>query len=80
MKVLELLRRGRGFHPVHLATNQIPVLASHPLSHARVIFLVVLVVFFCSLFIGAYVWMRRPSFGQVGGRPAPEAPGQAPGE
>jgi hypothetical protein len=38
------------------------------MSHGRLIFLIVLVVFFCTLFIGSYIWMRRPSFGQIGGR------------
>jgi hypothetical protein len=37
---------------------------SHSLSQARLAFLVVLVVFFCLLFVGVYVWMRRPNFGQ----------------
>jgi hypothetical protein len=31
-----------------------------------VIFLVAIVVTFCALFIGFYVWMRRPDFGQGG--------------
>jgi hypothetical protein len=36
------------------------------MSPLRVIFLIVLVLFFCSLFIGSYIWMRRPGFGQPG--------------
>jgi hypothetical protein len=83
MKAFELLPRGQALHPAHLAQSigQVPALASHPLSHARVVFLVVLVVFFCTLFIGAYVWMRRPSFGQVGGPTTkPEESAPVPGE
>ena len=41
------------------------MLQSHAaLSLGRVIFLVAIVVTFCALFIGFYVWMRRPGFGQ----------------
>jgi ABC-type Fe3+ transport system permease subunit len=54
------------------------------MSQARVVFLAVLVVFFCTLFIGSYIWMRRPRFGQVGGRtvrarraPVPRQSGEA---
>jgi hypothetical protein len=35
-----------------------------PMSRSRLVFLVVLVVFFCGLFISSYIWMRRPRFGQ----------------
>ena len=38
------------------------------MSVARIVFLVSLVVFFTVLFVAAYVWMRRPNFGQQEGR------------
>jgi hypothetical protein len=51
------------------AAGRLNALPQHPMSHLRVIFLAVLVAFFCSLFIGSYIWMRRPNFGQLeGGR------------
>jgi hypothetical protein len=56
-------------HPVHPVSGVLGSVQTHGLSQARVIFLVVLVVFFCLLFIVSYVWMRRPTFGQGGGRP-----------
>jgi hypothetical protein len=37
------------------------------MTPGRWIFLVVLAVFFCSLFTGAYIWMRRPKFGDDDG-------------
>ena len=37
------------------------------MTPGRWIFLVVLAVFFCSLFTGVYVWMRRPRFGEDDG-------------
>ena len=64
---------GMGLHPLQYVSGILGSVQTHDLSRARLIFLVVLVVFFCALFIGAYVWMRRPSFGQGGGRPAPGA-------
>ena len=45
------------------------------MSHAKFIFLIVLVIFFIVLFVVAYVWMRRPGFGQKGGSPIPGASG-----
>jgi hypothetical protein len=42
------------------------LLQPHAMSLGRVIFLVAIVVTFCALFIGFYVWMRRPGFGQGG--------------
>jgi accessory gene regulator protein AgrB len=56
----------------HLAHVQQPLEAmvrTQSLSVARIIFLVSLVVFFTLLFVGAYVWMRRPTFGQHEGHP-----------
>jgi hypothetical protein len=44
----------------------------HPMSKAKVIFLAILVVFFCGLFMASYIWMRRPDFGQSG-KPVAEA-------
>jgi hypothetical protein len=69
----DLLRRAS----VAAAAPRAPMLVQHPMSHARVVFLAVLVVFFCALFIGSYVWMRRPKFGQLGGgdRPRPSGTG-----
>jgi hypothetical protein len=62
----DLLHRARSA----AAVPRVPMLAQHPMSQARVVFLIVLVVFFCALFIGSYIWMRQPTFGQVGGRRA----------
>jgi hypothetical protein len=62
----DLLRRAQA-----VAAPRAPMLVQHPMSPARVVFLAVLVVFFCTLFIGSYIWMRRPKFGQVGGRDRP---------
>jgi hypothetical protein len=56
-------------HPVQSVSGVLGSVETHALSRARLIFLVVLVVFFCLLFIGSYVWMRRPSFGQGAGKP-----------
>jgi hypothetical protein len=39
----------------------------HPMSRAKLIFLVALVVFFTGLLICSYIWMRRPNFGQENG-------------
>jgi hypothetical protein len=44
------------------------------MSHAKFIFLIALVIFFVVLFVAAYVWMRRPEFGQKGGHPVPTGP------
>jgi hypothetical protein len=44
---------------------------SQAMSHAKFVFLIALVVFFVVLFVAAYVWMRRPDFGQKGGRAMP---------
>ena len=57
-----------GLHPFQSVSGILGSVQMHGLSRARLIFLVVLVVFFCALFIGSYVWMRRPSFGQGGER------------
>jgi hypothetical protein len=63
--MFESLHQGQRLAPVH-----------HAMSQGRLIFLVVLVVFFCTLFIGSYIWMRRPNFGQIGGRERrPSEPG-----
>jgi hypothetical protein len=58
----------------HVLTEQIQ---SQAMSHAKFVFLIALVVFFIALFVAAYVWMRRPDFGQKGGRPMPTASGPA---
>jgi hypothetical protein len=64
--MFELLHQGHRFQPVRLASAVSRVPAQHAMSHARLVFLVVLVVFFCTLFIASYIWMRRPNFGQLG--------------
>ena len=46
---------------------------SQTLSPARLVFLISLVVFFTVLFVVAYVWMRKPDFGQHGGHEQPAA-------
>jgi hypothetical protein len=48
---------------------------SQAMSHAKFVFLIALVIFFIALFVAAYVWMRRPDFGQKGGRPMPTGSG-----
>ena len=50
---------------------------SQAMSHAKFIFLIALVVFFVALFVAAYVWMRRPDFGQKGGQRVPTASADA---
>jgi hypothetical protein len=63
-----------GLHPARLVPDFVGFVQPHSLSRGRLIFLVVLVVFFCLLFIASYIWMRRPSFGQGGdGRPGSTA-------
>jgi hypothetical protein len=54
----------------HVLVGQIQ---SQAMSHAKFVFLIALVIFFVALFVAAYVWMRRPDFGQKGGRPVPTA-------
>jgi flagellar biosynthesis/type III secretory pathway M-ring protein FliF/YscJ len=53
----------------HVLLGQIQ---SQAMSDAKFIFLAVAVVFFVALFVAAYVWMRRPEFGQKGGGVARE--------
>jgi ribose/xylose/arabinose/galactoside ABC-type transport system permease subunit len=65
-----------------LLTGQVQTQA---MSHAKFVFLIVLVIFFIVLFVVAYVWMRRPGFGQKGGSPNSAAsrgaaPSGVPGE
>jgi hypothetical protein len=63
-------------HSMTSATSRLSTLPQHPMSHLRVIFLIALVLFFCSLFIASYIWMRRPNFGQLeGGRRMAKATG-----
>ena len=49
------------------------------MSHAKFVFLIALVIFFVVLFVVAYVWMRRPDFGQKGGDSMPTVSGDAVG-
>jgi hypothetical protein len=67
-------------HSLASAAGRLSTLPQHPMSHLRIIFLVVLVVFFCSLFIGSYIWMRRPGFGQLGHRVAETSAAAAGGD
>ncbi len=55
-------------HSVPFASDllRMALVQPHPMSKAKVIFLAILVVFFCGLFMGSYIWMRRPNFGQDG--------------
>jgi hypothetical protein len=48
----------------HTAAPLVGLARSQTLSPARLVFLIALVVFFTALFIVAYVWMRKPEFGQ----------------
>ena len=61
-----------GTHSVQPVSDLLRVafVQPHPMSKAKVIFLAILVVFFCVLFMASYIWMRRPDFGQ-GGKPVP---------
>ena len=52
---------------LHLAQSVMAFVQPHPMSRAKLIFLVALVVFFTGLFICSYIWMRRPNFGQENG-------------
>ena len=60
-----------------MAGNQVLLgqIQSQAMSHAKFIFLIALVVFFVALFVAAYIWMRRPDFGQKGGQPMTTASG-----
>jgi hypothetical protein len=63
--------------PAFLVQIQRPLVGmaqSQTLSPARLIFLISLVVFFTVLFVVAYVWMRKPGFGQHGGHDRPAVP------
>jgi hypothetical protein len=53
----------------HLSVSLTGQIQTQAMSHAKFIFLVALVVFFIVLFVVAYIWMRRPDFGQKGGHP-----------
>jgi hypothetical protein len=53
---------------------------SQSLSPARLIFLISLVVFFTVLFVVAYVWMRKPDFGQHAGHERPAVSQQTPAQ
>jgi hypothetical protein len=70
-----------GLHPTQPAFALIRLAFVQPqsMSRARVIVLIVLVVFMSSLFIAAYVWMRRPNFGQ-GDSTTPDGQGKVVGE
>jgi hypothetical protein len=53
----------------HLSVSLTGQIQTQAMSHAKFIFLIALVIFFVVLFVVAYVWMRRPEFGQKGGHP-----------
>ncbi len=67
---------------IHLPGPLAGMVHSQTLSPARLIFLISLVVFFTVLFVVAYLWMRKPDFGQHGGheKPASEADNSRPGQ
>lgn len=56
---------------IHLPGPLAGMVHSQTLSPARLIFLISLVVFFTVLFVVAYLWMRKPDFGQHGGHEKP---------
>ena len=58
---------------LHTSGPLVGLARSQTLSPARLIFLIVLVVFFTVLFIVSYVWMRKPEFGQHEGHVTPGA-------
>jgi hypothetical protein len=58
---------------LHTSGPLVGLVRSQTLSPARLIFLISLVVFFTVLFIVAYVWMRKPEFGQHEGHAKPAA-------
>jgi hypothetical protein len=58
---------------LHTSGPLVGLVRSQALSPARLIFLISLVVFFTVLFIVAYVWMRKPEFGQHEGHATPGA-------
>jgi hypothetical protein len=69
--------------PTFLVRVQEPLVGlaqSQALSPARLIFLISLVVLFTVLFVVAYVWMRKPGFGQHGGPTQPAAPRKTVGQ
>jgi hypothetical protein len=53
-------------HPARLAvaTSKVVTVHTPTMTPGRWIFLVVLAVFFCTLFTRVYIWMRRPTFGE----------------
>jgi hypothetical protein len=56
---------------LHTSGPLVGLVRSQSLSPARLVFLISLVVFFTVLFIVAYVWMRKPEFGQHEGHAGP---------
>jgi hypothetical protein len=58
---------------LHTSGPLVGLVRSQSLSPARIIFLISLVVFFTVLFVVAYVWMRKPEFGQHEGHAKPGA-------
>jgi hypothetical protein len=56
---------------IHFPGPLAGMVRSQTLSPGRLIFLISLVVFFTVLFVVAYVWMRKPDFGQHGGHEQP---------
>jgi hypothetical protein len=60
---------------LHTSGPLVGLVRSQSLSPARLIFLISLVVFFTVLFVVAYVWMRKPEFGQHESHAKPGAVG-----
>jgi hypothetical protein len=56
-----------------LSLSLIGQIQTQAMSRAKFVFLIALVIFFVVLFVVAYVWMRRPDFGQKGGHSLPTA-------
>ncbi len=69
MVLSEASASGLGLHSLQSASPafRVAFVQPHPMSLGRVIFLVIIVAFFCGLFVGSYIWMRRPRFGQARG-------------
>jgi hypothetical protein len=59
---------------VHVQEPLVGLAQSQTLSPARLTFLISLVILFTLLFVVAYVWMRKPGFGQHGGPQQPAVP------
>ena len=66
--------------PHRLSLSLIGQIQTQAMSHAKFVFLIALVIFFVVLFVVAYVWMRRPDFGQKGRHSMPTVSGGTVGQ